>query len=553
MGRRNHLWLIGGLTALNEVAQAASMGSNGLARRQGTFAPSPVLSFDTINDLVTCEPATIAWFYAGPPINMTLSITNDGVAQVTLPPVGSTTSTSTSTPPPPTNVRRQAPPAIVDTVISTKINPESLNFRWRSVNFTSGTYQLRASIASQNFVSRSSPFNIRQGPDTSCIQSGSTATTTGTPPSNTGINAPVSTTSKSRNTGTIVGIVLGVLALLIAVLLAYLRIRGKGKKRFGFGKDVGRKWNGLSSVDSRNALAANFDPPLASAKRRNYSRGSSLGTVVASHSREAVGGGGSEEKVGSASYSRKNSIASYDDSHVMALSTLPTLHHRERDDVYSPRHQDPYPPAVGAKVGRRTSVDRKSARSRSQPYLDPIESDNTVSRSSSIGGTSFTHTAPGPSEFYAASHPPQSSSPTPPLSAEAKRANRQSFGRKRKPVPAYDPNDEIPSVPSPTPQSPVPMDYEIGYDVRSSPSHQSHATTPDMIAHSPAHTTTTLGHYTTRNNAAAAQSAAEDGSETLGHKSSFGPAGVEGKPLHYLMPDLPMSAQTGSVSSHSQR
>ncbi|RXW22786.1 hypothetical protein EST38_g3064 [Candolleomyces aberdarensis] len=479
---------------------------------------------------------------------MTLSITNVGVAQVTVPPVDSTS--STSTPPPVTNVRRQATPATVEMVINTKVNPDSLTFRWPSVNVTSGTYQLRASIASQNFVSRSDSFNIRQGPDTSCLQSGSTAPTMGTP-SNTGINAPspVSTTSKSINTGAIIGIVLGVLALLIAVFLAYLRIRVKGKKRFGFSKDGGsRKWNGLSSVDSRNALNNHdLNPPLASAKRRNYSRGSSLGTVVASHSKEAIGGGVSEEKVGSTNYSRKNSIASYDDSHVMALSTLPTLHHRDRDDVYSPRHQDPYPPAAVASVGRRASVDRKSARSRSQPYLDPIESDtNTVSRTSSIGGTSFTHTNGGPSEFYPPSHP---SSPTPPLDAEAKKARRQSSGRKRKPVPAYDPNDQIPSLPSPTPQSPAPVDYEFGYDVRSSPSHQSHATTPDMTAHSPAHTSNTLGHYTTRNNAGAA----EDGSETLGHKSSFGPAGVEGKPLHYLMPDLPMSAQVGSASSHSQR
>jgi hypothetical protein len=26
----------------------------------------------------------------------------------------------------------------------------------------------------------------------------------------------------------------------------------------------------------------------------------------------------------------------------------------------------------------------------------------------------------------------------------------------------------------------------------------------------------------------------------LAHKSSFGPGGVEGKPLHYLIPDMPM-------------
>jgi hypothetical protein len=30
----------------------------------------------------------------------------------------------------------------------------------------------------------------------------------------------------------------------------------------------------------------------------------------------------------------------------------------------------------------------------------------------------------------------------------------------------------------------------------------------------------------------------------LSHKSSFGPGGVEGKPLHYLIPDMPSAASS---------
>ncbi|CAA7270253.1 unnamed protein product [Cyclocybe aegerita] len=81
------------------------------------------------------------------------------------------------------------------------------------------------------------------------------------------------------------------------------------------------------------------------------------------------------------------------------------------------------------------------------------------------------------------------SSPASPSDAtkQTKQANRQSFGaRKRKPVPAYDASlaDEAAAAPPPVP-----------------PHHE------------------------------------------LVHKSSFGPGGIEGKPMHYLIPDMPMSAK----------
>jgi len=83
-------------------------------------------------------------------------------------------------------------------------------------------------------------------------------------------------------------------------------------------------------------------------------------------------------------------------------------------------------------------------------------------------------------------------------------------------VPAYDPSEDVPSSPFALSSSPV------------SPSALSPSPTFD-------HGSVYGGHYATRSQAGQDQS-----QHDLVHKSSFGPGGVEGKPLHYLIPDLPM-------------
>lgn len=253
----------------------------------------------------------------------------------------------------------------------------------------------------------------------------------------------------------------------------------------------------------------------SSQRRENYSNGgSSLGhTTKGSQDTIAV----QEKELGSPDYaSRKNSVASYD-SNAMALSTLPSLHlHNnpshgyEQGDSQSPRRRRPSytdPPPANAAV-RRSSSDRKPPR----PYLPTIESThNSLSGTPSLESTSFSHNA------YEM-QPPSSPSP---VSADAKRTNRQSFGRKRKPVPVYDPGSDSPAMPS-TPSSATPLDsrsyqfHDVGYV------HQPQPQTPNPG-----------GHYSTRNGRSRANT--PDGGELL-HKSSLG---VEGKPVHYLMPDLP--------------
>lgn len=510
------------------------------------------MSFDTIANLTTCESATIQWFYAGPPTAMTLRVTNVGVDQVALPPAPSTTSSTsvTSTPPPLENGRDRRAVPFVDMVISDRVNPSSLSFRWSSVNVASGSYILQAEIAEEDFLQESPVFHVLTGRNTACLvvnPSTSTTTSGASTSSGTGPSSPPAQTSGSWvpggvggssrnpiNTGAIIGIVLGVLAMTIVGVGAYFFVRNRRRKeQTGFGG--GKNWNHLNSTDSRGGLMPatlvgnqkRGSRRISSSQRRaNYPTGSSTGHMTKSSQDDIA-----EKELGSTDYSsRKNSVASYD-SNAMALSTLPSLHlHNnpshgyEQGDLPSPKRRRPSssdPTAANVAV-RRSSSDKRPSR----PYLPTIESNNnSLSGTPSLDGTSFSHNA------YEM-QPPSSPSP---MNADLKRTNRQSFGRKRKPVPVYDPSSESPLQPSPpspmpsTPTSSTPLDsrsyqsHDVGY------MHQPQPQAPNLGS--------SVGHYSTRMAAGNGKSrpGTPDASELL-HKSSLG---IDGKPVHYLMPDLP--------------
>lgn len=140
-----------------------------------------------------------------------------------------------------------------------------------------------------------------------------------------------------------------------------------------------------------------------------------------------------------------------------------------------------------------------------------------------------------------------SASPVVPSSASLARApltGAQNTPRRttRKPVPAYDETFAVPAMP-PAPRSPP-----------------APATTSDPVLPHPVPAYS--GHYSTRAERESLKSLSsksklklrKDKSDTssmntsredilvqqdLAHKNSFGPGGMEGKPLHYLIPDMP--------------
>ncbi|KAJ3506589.1 hypothetical protein NMY22_g17196 [Coprinellus aureogranulatus] len=262
---------------------------------------------------------------------MTLSVTDIGVEQVALPPAPSTTSASSaaSTPPPLENGgrgRRAVP--YVDMVLSNRVDPSSLSFRWPSVNISSGSYKIQASIPEESFLQESRVFHVLTGRNTACLAANPPLTGTTSSPSTsaTGPSSPPAQTSGSWvpggvggssrnpiNTGAIIGIVLGVLAMTIVGVGAYFFVRRRrGKEQAGYGG--AKKWNHLNSTDSRAglmaaALAGNQKPTsrrLSSSQRRaNYSNGSSAGHMTNPSQDDSM-----EKEMGSPDRSsRKDSVA----------------------------------------------------------------------------------------------------------------------------------------------------------------------------------------------------------------------------------------------------
>ncbi|PPQ88537.1 hypothetical protein CVT25_009918 [Psilocybe cyanescens] len=498
---------------------------------------------------ITCEPLVISWVSNGFQNPIDLTVSNNNVAQDgPVPPL--TSSTSSRRPNTFSNDRRALPTGVNDPIpsvnaqIAQGVDPNSLSYTWPSVNVSQGWYVFEANIPDQDFTSTSSPIFVHKGDDTSCLVSTTTSSTTSSAsstgsalssPSSTTSDLPIVGASSHTSVGTIVGVSVAAVALIGMVLTAWLCLLRRGRKAgvLGGGQAASGRWNGLSSVDSR-ALTNNKP------SSRHQGRGGSVGTIPV---------GGSEEAVGA----EKTSVYSKNpfEGSGVALSTLPVLQQQQTtrtkiasrsysassstSNVFSTNEYVSAPPgrrpSVQDSIGRRsidssntyppTSPTSPHGRSSSQftpaTSLSRSQSMNTHQASPSQSTTS--HALLYQSQQPSAPSPtPQSdpSSPVSPSSDATKQARRQSIGgRKRKPVPAYDPSEE-PISPSLAP-SPIPPPSP-------SPDHHMNASSGN--------------HYTRRNHAG------QDSSQPqLVHKSSFGPGGVEGKPLHYLIPDMPMPVQ----------
>jgi len=103
---------------------------------------------------------------------------------------------------------------------------------------------------------------------------------------------------------------------------------------------------------------------------------------------------------------------------------------------------------------------------------------------------------------YSLSNTIDPSFPPPPSSTGSnKQTRRQSIGKKRKPAPVYKPSE---------------ADEHEPLSSTSAVLSNQHSTNTELSSPSPFQ-------------------------RQLSHKNSFGPGGIEGKPLHYLIPDMPLS------------
>jgi hypothetical protein len=468
-------------------------------------SPSPLLFFSSVRDLTACTSGTISWIYAGPDAPMTLAITNDGVSQQD----PSSSSSTTSTPSTAAITARAVPiaaraPPQTNITLATNISPlNSSSFTWPQVILQQGNYIATAHIPSLQFTSTSLPFFVSESSDTSCLSVTSTSSTTSLSSADPTISAIASSSSSSSvNKGAIVGGVVGGAVFLIAVLILYLFIRRKRPSSHNAPYSgsspstfiTSRKgWGGLSSVDNNHSFFAASSAPTRKLSKRFRNNGTHTAGTTARHPDSLP----NQEEAVNNSYRSANGFRTSEEKfssteEVMAMATLPSNDGRRQSSISDSLYNEA---AAGTK--RRPSLKSTSSIS---PGARRPSLDSTSPPAAYNSHSSHSHS----SQNVAAAHD------TEPTTCCLKDLPKKRTPRK--PVPVYVPSSSPPpppnvSYPAPTQPSPFITDAEI--TAQRPPS----------------------GHY----------GVSSKGEQQLNHKSSFGPGGVEGKPLHYLIPDMPSS------------
>ena len=460
-----------------------------------------MLSFNPLPQPTSCDSTTFSWSYTGPDGPLFIQITNVNVLQG---PPPSTTIASSTTPSATSSISivttrnlvrsvlpiPTSPVDFTETIVA-NYDPSFLLYVWNPVNVAQGWYTLLATIpSSPTYQSSSPPFFVHTGSNISCLPIIS-ATHTHIPtisPSTSSIHSAIplpasdlSSTSTSK-VPTIVGVTVGMSALVIGLLLLWFILLRKRKSRTG---DDGSKnrWKSLS--DSRGG-GSDANAP----NRRFQSSRSHLTSQPASFV-STLGPGFEEDGILGA---EKESLQG------VALSTLPVLHHQS-----SRTRQDHHTYSASSSSSNLNDFGniKSSIRYSNQHSIDssavypPSLTAPGVLRSHSLSTTNSATVDPSSSPFP----------PTPPsmiASRETKQLHRHSIGKKRKPAPVYYPAEDEPTT-----------------NISS--------------------TTTTTSSTTSSPIFAFPQNSELSPSPELSHKNSFGPGGIEGKPLHYLIPDMPMS------------
>jgi hypothetical protein len=217
--------------------------------------------------MTTCNSALITWTYSpvttGDPLELTLYITNVGVAQLSAP-AETTTGTFSR------NVARAVDrrDSLTDQITPVPINPALRAFTWSSVNVTKGWYAIIGAIPSANFNQLSTSFYVENGADVSCLSSSSSSSPSSTPSptgsptssgdtsSTSGVTPPVTSRSSKVNRGAIAGGVVGGLAVVAVAIAAYLYLRYASASRASRASPnwVTRKRADLGSTDSQAAF-----------------------------------------------------------------------------------------------------------------------------------------------------------------------------------------------------------------------------------------------------------------------------------------------------------
>lgn len=453
---------------------------------------SPILFLASLDSPVsTCTDQNIAWSYNGPDTRLMIAVTNMGVPQPSPPSSNKHDNVG--------SVHRTRDSNSITEDIVRDMDPSLLHAPWK-VNVPSGWYQIVVTNGFQR-LDQTEPFYVQDGPDTSCVIGAPAASPSSTasqaPQATTTTLAPVASTSKDNHVGVIIGVVAGVVVALIVILIAFLCFRRRKHAQDvphgGYPPAGGlrRGWNGLGSLTSVHSIKADrASRDLVVAARE-----------PASHVEEGVSRSGRstpfslEEKISSSPVLRSDNP--FDDAKGgITLATLPSNARRSASLASSTQYSPPL---------RNPSID--AIVSSYDPDASPRSTDLSSSPQDSLAATEM-------SPSYS------SSSSVSPIERNSDSTGSQSAVRKmpRKPVPAYDPSLHTSNTPSPYLENASPL-----VRTRSTP-----ATVSSVAGQS---------HYAKN---APANVSNPEGAGVLPRKSSFGPGGIEGKPVHYLIPDMPL-------------
>lgn len=486
--------------------------------------------------LTACTTVNVTWVYAGPPLPLDLTATNVGVIAPSSQASQVNTFTDDQVLAVPSGASQPQP---VRVSITQGIRPQASAVPW-IVNVPSGWYQIFASLNS-TFEDQTSPFFVQHGTDTSCLL-GATPTSAVPISSSSSVSIPTSsgvtttpgltTRTNSSQVGVIIGVVAGTVVFLIIALIMYLwsRKRKNTPEKSVRGQPSGAKhgsgWGGLGSLNS-----AHFE-------RRN--RASCDLTSAASH--EFANHGTARAGCAANDENRSDSsISCSPSSEKFAGSPVP--------------YTNPFDDVEGGLVLATLPI--SSSKAPSQPLSSSAdlhvlsqnnliyhnEPHDTRERASfaDVHLCSSYSSSPSADIKMARSYSTSSSTHSPSTDLNHQiYVNRQSTefpsmtARRmpRKPVPVYDSSLSGPSNPNLTRDTSNPP---VSYKPSSVSSHAPSPITPTTPRSS--FSLSAYGHYSKK------LQPSPDGN-SLVHKSSFGPGGVEGKSVHYLIPDMPLPSKS---------
>jgi len=371
-----------------------------------------------------------------------------------------------------------------------------------------GWYQILADLNS-TYKDQTDPFFVQLGNDTSCLLSTThTSTISMSSSSNMPISmssgattAPESTTQRnSSQVSVIIGVVAGAIVFLIIVLTMYLWLRKRKSAAETRGQSTRAKHScGLDGIGSLNST--HFE-------RRNHAS-----CDLTSATRHEFAKNGTASCAGDGQHRSDNPISC--SSSVEKLASSPASYTNPFDDI------------EGGLALATIPI------SSSRTSLQQLSSSHILSRNNLIYPSESHDRAPSLDVHTYSSH-----SSFPSADIDVARSYSASSSTHS---PSTDLNHQMyvkePSsnIPRRMPRKPVPV-----YDsFLSGPSNLTTSSPAVSYVSSPATPTTpsasgvtAYGHYSRK------LQLNHDGN-SLVHKSSFGPGGVEGKQVHYLIPDMP--------------